>query len=132
MEQRDNKPARLKFTGVARRARIFENCHNIFQEISQQTSHLDNFPDFAFVYETVGNETEVGRSNALVARQFQYPHSPIEQNSLLDGEADLERKERKNKGTESASSKEKAESFVHFHRIVCDATGVRGFFLSIY
>ena len=92
MEESDNKPIRLKLADVARRAKILENCHRIFQEICQQTSHVDAFPDFKFSYENVGNETEAGQANALTCRKFQYPHSPIEQKNLLDGEAELERK----------------------------------------
>ena len=130
MEQHDSKSPNSTIANVTRRAQIFENCHNIFQEISQQTSHLDIFPDFKFVYESVGSETEVGQPNPFESRQFQYPHSPIEQTKLLNGEVELERKSRKGDDTVTSIEFEPSSSNVYFERIICNTAGVSKFLLN--
>lgn len=130
----NNKLPRLKLVDVARRAKILDNCHKIFQEISEQTSHLDAFPDFKFTYENVGNEAETGQSTAFSARQFQYPHSPIEQKNLLNGEAELERKGKKKEGEKDSTLPNSASitkedttiSSLHFERIICKGTNNAG------
>ena len=132
MEKHDKKPPNSTFVDVTRRAKIFENCHNIFQEISQRTSHPEIFPDFKFVYESLGNGTEVEQSNPFESRQFQYPHSPIEQTNLLNGEAELERKARRsNAELATTSIKYTPSSNVIFERIICNTVGVSKFLISI-
>lgn len=139
MENDGEKSPSLKIQDFARRARIFEDCHRRFQEISAQTSHSDVFPDFKFTYENVGTETEAGQN--FSSRKFQYPHSPIEQNKLLHGEAELERRgqskevESKSfaslKSTDRACNQKSDIQKLNFDRMFCEGPSIAGVITKI-
>ena len=110
MEKQDSEQLQSKSSDLLRRERIFEGCNGIFKEISQQTLQLG--------FELVGQNT--------VGRQFQYPQSPIEQQKLLNIEADLERRIQKCYDSESPSPLQKygANSNIQFDKIICNGSGV--------
>ena len=110
MEKQDSEQLQSKSSDMLRRERIFEGCHGIFREISQQTVH--------FGFELVGKNS--------VGRQFQYPHSPIEQQKLLNIEADLERGIHKSCDSESPTPLQKhgTDSNIPFDQIICNGSGV--------
>lgn len=134
MESQISPKTRISFKDTARRAKIVQSCHTIFEEMTQQTSRPDVFPDFKFTFENVENKTQEWEASESFSKPFEFPLSPIENKHLLEGEADLERKNihqrRERALSEVSEGHVKLEDIVdpglQFERITCEGQSVAG------
>ena len=136
MEKGQNKSSFLKLKDAVRRAKIFEDCHKIFEDIAQKTLRPDVFPDFKFTFENIGNDATSAEATHLKfsSRNFRFPNCPVEQKRLLDSEAELERTDKAKERIQRPLAEQPFGRYegkalhVQFDRILCSGSrnaGVR-------
>ena len=134
MDSQQPRETRISFKDAARRAKIVESCHTSFKEMTQQTARPDVFSDFKFTFENVENKAQEWEGSESFSKPFEFPLSPIENKHILEGGADLERKNihqrRERALSEVSEGHVKLEDIVdpglQFERITCEGRSVAG------